>query len=425
MEDDRNKLLEVIGPGLVLAGSAIGVSHLVQSTRAGAMYGLALLGFILVSMLAKYPAFLFGPRYAAATGRSLLSGYRQQGWFAIGFFTFSTLSTVFVACAANLLITSGLVKVALGLDLGIFPIAVICSAAGMALLVIGHYRWLDWVIKVLVIFLTLCTIVATFISWPMIDFSVSGRLFPEHFDIATILFIAALVGWMPTPMDVPVWHSQWSVAKMRDTGKRPSLRQASIDFNIGYVMILVLALCFLVLGTAVMHGSGQEFSGNPTEFAAQVIGLYEESLGAWSGMVVGLAALAAMFSTYLTILDGFPRVLANLALIYMGAEEAVDEDAETDDRRHRYYWIIMAVMVIGALTITTFFLNGLSRLIDFAATVSFLGGPVFAYLNHRAIHGPEVPAQAHPGRGLRLWSQCGVFALTAFALLYIYFAFIN
>jgi Mn2+/Fe2+ NRAMP family transporter len=81
VEDDRNKLLEVIGPGLVLAGSAIGVSHLVQSTRAGAMYGLALLGFILVSMLAKYPAFLFGPRYAAATGRSLLSGYRQQGWY--------------------------------------------------------------------------------------------------------------------------------------------------------------------------------------------------------------------------------------------------------------------------------------------------------------------------------------------------------
>ena len=33
---------KVIGPGLLFAGSAVGVSHLVQSTRAGALYGLGL-----------------------------------------------------------------------------------------------------------------------------------------------------------------------------------------------------------------------------------------------------------------------------------------------------------------------------------------------------------------------------------------------
>ncbi len=33
------KLLQSLGPGLLFAGAAIGVSHLVQSTRAGADFG--------------------------------------------------------------------------------------------------------------------------------------------------------------------------------------------------------------------------------------------------------------------------------------------------------------------------------------------------------------------------------------------------
>ncbi len=32
---DLRKLLKVLGPGLLYAGAAVGVSHLVQSTRAG------------------------------------------------------------------------------------------------------------------------------------------------------------------------------------------------------------------------------------------------------------------------------------------------------------------------------------------------------------------------------------------------------
>ena len=35
--------LKKIGPGLLFAGSAIGVSHLVQSTKAGANFGFGLL----------------------------------------------------------------------------------------------------------------------------------------------------------------------------------------------------------------------------------------------------------------------------------------------------------------------------------------------------------------------------------------------
>ena len=75
-----NKLTRIyfsLGPGILLAATAIGVSHLVYSTRAGASYGFGLLWLIVVANLFKYPFFEFGPRYAAATGESLLQGYRK------------------------------------------------------------------------------------------------------------------------------------------------------------------------------------------------------------------------------------------------------------------------------------------------------------------------------------------------------------
>ena len=49
--------LEKLGPGLLFAGAAIGVSHLVQSTRAGADFGWGLLWGLLLINLFKYPFF--------------------------------------------------------------------------------------------------------------------------------------------------------------------------------------------------------------------------------------------------------------------------------------------------------------------------------------------------------------------------------
>ena len=59
--------LKSLGPGLLWAGAAIGVSHIVQSTRAGANFGFYLAAILIFSHFIKYPFFEFGPRYASAT----------------------------------------------------------------------------------------------------------------------------------------------------------------------------------------------------------------------------------------------------------------------------------------------------------------------------------------------------------------------
>ena len=71
--------LKKLGPGILFAGAAIGVSHLVQSTRAGADFGIGLIWALLLVNLFKFPFFQYGPRYANATGESLLDGYKKLG----------------------------------------------------------------------------------------------------------------------------------------------------------------------------------------------------------------------------------------------------------------------------------------------------------------------------------------------------------
>ena len=93
-------LLRTLGPGLLFAGTAVGVSHLVQATRAGADFGLTLLWLVILANVLKYPAFESGARYAAATGTSLLEGYRWRGRPALVLYLLVTLTTMCIVVAA-------------------------------------------------------------------------------------------------------------------------------------------------------------------------------------------------------------------------------------------------------------------------------------------------------------------------------------
>lgn len=408
---------KAFGPGLIFAGAAIGVSHLVQSTRAGAMFGLGMLLFIVLANLMKYPAFRFGPHYASATGTSLLEGYRRQGLWALIAYTLVTLGTMFSVLAAVTVVTASLVKVTLGLELEVVAISAILMAICAVLLVIGHYRWLDRITKLLVALLTVATIIAAASVLPRIEWT--GSWWPAEFDPKTIMFIAALVGWMPSAIDVAVWHSLWTLAKDEDSKQRASLKDSMLDFHIGYLGTAFLALCFMLLGAGVMHSAGIEPDPRAAAFAAQVIGLYKATLGPWAGPVIGIAAVAVMFSTTLTVVDGFPRAISTLVLRFRGPEKVGHGEFEARSSRLAY-WISMAVLCSGAIVLLAHFLESLAGFVDVATTLSFLTAPLLAVLNHRAIMSPEVPAEARPARWLWLLSWAGIVSLSGFAAFYIY-----
>lgn len=410
----KNKnFLKTLGPGLLWAGAAIGVSHLVQSTRAGAGFGFELVWIIILINIFKYPFFEFAPRYAAATGKSLIHGYNKLGKWAVILYAILTVATMFVLMAAITAVTAGLFSNVLGTKISMFAMSSIILIVTAAVVAIGKYSIIDNTVKFIIVLLAISAIIAV-IAALYSGFNPKPEL-SNHFNWGVkenIAFLLALAGWMPTAIDVSVWHSVWTVAKKEETGYAPKLKESLFDFNIGYIGTMVLSLAFLSLGALVMYGTGQELSPKGSVFAGQLINLFTANLGSWAYIIIAIAALATMVSTTLTCLDAYPRVLEPTTKILVPKL-----NLKSRTKQIRWFWLV--IVVIGTIVIFAFFMKNMKAMVDFATIASFLTAPVLGYMNLKVVTSKDFPKEARPKKFLIYLSIVGLFVLTAFGIYYI------
>lgn len=405
-----------MGPGLLYAGAAIGVSHLVQSTRAGAMFGFSLVWAVILANVMKYPFFHFGPRYATATGKSLIDGYMELGPVPMALFLVMTIGTIFTIQAAVTVVTGAIASRVFGIALPMWEWSAIVLAVAAMILISGKYSSLDAAIKVIIILLAISTVTAAVLG--LIHEPLEGKMADFNWDTAGIAFLIALMGWMPSPIDLSVWHSLWTLEKNKQMGSRASLKESLLDFNIGYWGTAILALAFVTMGALVMYGSGEQFAPQGAVFAGQFINMYTASLGQWAYPIIAIAALSTMFSTTLTCLDAMPRVLERSTLVLFPATREKDRD-------QRLYWIYLVILATGALVILGFFISSMQHMVTIATILSFLTAPALALMNHLVIFSKQVPREMQPGTGMRIYSWAGIVFLTAFSLLYLWTIFIK
>jgi Mn2+/Fe2+ NRAMP family transporter len=395
-----------LGPGLLWAGAAIGVSHLVQSTRAGAIYGFQLVGIILLINLFKYPFFEFGPRYASATGESLLHGYKRLGKWALVLYLLLTVATMFTLQAAITAVTAGLFSFVFPNSFNTVTWAIIILTTATIIVAFGKYSLLDKIIKFIIVLLAFSTIVAVIAAItkgfnPQPEFTTT---FDWGFnDIALLI---AFAGWMPSAIDISVWHSFWSVAKSKQGKHIPSVKESIFDFNVGYIGTAILSIGFLSLGALVMYGTGNTFSENGTVFAGQLIHLFTTNLGSWAYIFIAVAAL--------TCLDAYPRVLKPATELIFTKLKRNDSD-----NWNWLSWMWLIILISGTLLILLFFLKGMSFLVDLATTLSFLTAPVLGYLNFKVVMGKNVAQEHKPKRWLRILSWIGLIVLSAVSIYYL------
>lgn len=407
-------ILKTLGPGVLYAGAAIGGSHLVWSTRAGALYGFGLVWVVILVNVFKYPFFEFIQRYTAATGESVLAGYRRVGPWALWlFFAFAVVSSI-ANVAGVTVITAILANRLFGTSMPPLWWSERIIFVSMIILVVGHYALLDKVLKVIVSVLAISTVAAFSLAAFEGGHPQAGWEAPPVWDAAGIAFLLALMGWMPTPLDVGVWPSLWAAERRKQTGHEPTLREALIDFHIGYVGTGVLALFFLGLGALVMYGTGEDFGKTGIEFADRLFSLYTFSLGQWSFYVVAIAAFTCMLSTTITCVDAYPRTIHAALMLGLGH---TGRQAEREDP---LYWIIMALVVLGSLVVIGLFMEAIFTLLAVATVIAFLSAPILAVLNYAVIRHPHVPESARPPQWLIYLSWAGLLFLTAFSLLYLY-----
>lgn len=421
----RSTLRAALGPGILMAGAAVGVSHLIQSTRAGAEFGLLLLGLVLLACLLKYPFLEFGPRYAAATGEDLLVGYRRLGRWAISAYAIITAGTVWVIFAAVTVTTAALVSVVLGLTLSPSWLSLIVIGACALLLAVGQFKVLDLTMKIIMSALAASTVVAVIIAvgglpaQESVSFSASPDVL---WSAAGIAFALALLGWMPIPLDAAAWHSIWTLERASQTKVLPSVRHSVRDFQIGYVGATVLAASFLVLGALVMYGNSGFSDAGPV-FAGQLIDMYAATLGSWSRPLIAVAALTTMFSTTLAVADAFPRVIQAIWHAMRTTPRERDTSFTTAPSTRGFYATALVVTCAGAMLIIHYFGAHFTALIDFVTTVSFLAAPILAWMTFRVVTSAHMPAEHRPGPALRALSWSGLAFLTGLSLAWAWWRF--
>ena len=397
------KFFSILGPGLLYAGAAVGVSHLVQSTRAGAMFNFDLAGILILANLLKYPFFEFGPRYAIATGSNLVDGYRRIGLWAVILFALLTVLSMFVIQAAVTVVTVALLAFILNLTISITTLSIMILLVSMLILFFGKYSLLDKLIKFIIILLAVSTIVAVFYALGIEKIVTPQSLTSFHWKkSADILFLISFVGWMPAPIDVSVWSSVWNLAKVKQLGYMPDLKSALNEFRVGYIGTAVLALGFLALGALVMYGTGEKLSPKGVVFSEQLIRMYTTSIGKWSFWIISIAAFTTMFSTTITVLDAYPRVLTPVFQnLFPGKWEKIRN-------KENIMWIWMVIMILGTIAIIAFAAKSMVYMVTVATVLSFVIAPVMAWLNYRVVTDRHMPEYARPGLFLRVLSWTGI-----------------
>ena len=407
------------GPGILFACTAIGVSHLVQSTRAGADFGLMILGFVVLVTLLKYPFFEYGSRYANSTQTSIIDGYKKLGKPALWLYFLLTIASMFFVTGAVGFVTAGFFENLFGIDfLGGWTV-VILFAVCVGILAVGRYNALDSMIKIIAIVLLISTTSAfllTLYNGPIEP--VSGFEPKDLWDVSGIFFLLALMGWMPTAIDLSSWNSLWTLERMKQTNYKPKLKETLFEFRLSYLITGIFAVMFVTLGSFIFYGSGEELPNNNASFAHEIVTLYTRTIGDWSYVVIAASAFAVMFGTIIAVFDGYSRSLQRtVELIFATKEEKIHKKTRT------FYVIFLLVVSGGSLAVIFQFGNNLKELVDFATVLSFVIAPVIAIFNFRLVTGKFLDKIHQPSVLLRLLSFAGIIFLSGFALFFLIMKF--
>lgn len=394
--------MQALGPGILMATAAIGGSHLVASTQAGALFGWQLAWLILLVNVLKYPFFRFGVEYTLTRKESLLVGYQRKGrGYFYSFIVLNIIAAV-VNTAGVLLLTASLLQYALpghvSLTLLCWGILAVC----LLILLLGHYKALDTVAKLIMILLTFTTLIAVAIAWYNGAQAPQDYVGPSPWTLVSLGFLVALMGWMPAPIEISAISSLWLKAKQRHT--HITRAQGLFDFNLGYWLTAALALVFLSLGALVQYGSEQPIALAGSAFAQQLMNMYSSTIGDWARPLVALIAFLCMFGTTITVLDGYARTL----------HASFEQLGWIKHRSALNYWLI--AQAACGMAVILFFKAALAPMLTFAMTLAFLTTPVFAWLNYSLMRGNGAIVLSWP---LRLLSWAGLVYLSSFSVLFL------
>ncbi|MGO2420463.1 MAG: NRAMP family divalent metal transporter [Vibrio casei] len=408
-------LIRSLGPGVMMASAAVGGSHLVSSTQAGAIYGWQLALLILLVNLFKYPFFRAGVQYTVGTGQSLVEGYRQMGVGYLWLFNVLNFVSAFVNIAALLLFSSSLMGYFLPI---ILPLPLIASGILLVCLFIlgaGHFHALSTLSKVIMGVLVITTVLAVIIAASNGAVAPADYVSPSPWTMAAFGFIVIMMGWMPAPIEISCFNSLWLKSQSKE--QKVTARSALFDFNVGYIGTAILAIVFLSLGALVLNGSGEPLQTSGIGFSHQLVSMYTASIGEWSRYLIAVIAFFCIFGSTITCIDGYSRVLTESTLLL------TRKTSEAEPKKTKMLlggWMILVSLL--SYSVILFFTSSLMSMMHFAMILAFMTTPIFAVLNYLLVCRTPLPNNLKFSRKMKWLAYVGFVYLFGFLAAFIWWS---
>jgi Mn2+/Fe2+ NRAMP family transporter len=363
--------LLVLGPSLIWCGEYIGSGEVIIATRAGAILGPAVMWAVVGGIFLKFWIGLCGARYTVVTGEGMIDCFGRvpgpKNWLVWVVFVGQVASGI---CAVGALATAAATFLGSLVPFGdhtTFIWGAIVTAFAFTVAWTGGVSILKYIMTLLVTIIVVGVLYVAFYSLPPLRellFGLFGFHVPEIAPWATRAGLPAktaweeilpLMGWAAGGFASQVWYSYWvlgagyGMAGERRWGQpadekrlrtlsvdearqvRPWLRAVAFDATAALVIGTVVTLAFLLAGAGVLEpclsgrvaapaGSELEMVLSDPDLAMNLEGpklaltlslVFSTFWGRLGGTLFLVAGAAAMVSTQLGLLAGWPRLLAD------------------------------------------------------------------------------------------------------------------
>lgn len=348
-------ILAAVGPSMVWAAEYIGSGEVILATRTGAILGTTVLWALVVGVFLKFWIGMAGARYTVCTGEGMMDMFaRMPGprhwavWIVlVAHLVAGALSIGGVATAAGVFVSSLFPADGISGRFGAhFPTLCGWAVTFFALAVVwsGTFGILKKVMSVLVLIVVLGVIYVAVHVLPPLTELVAGLSFRapvvpdwalQFDDVSSNAWkeILPLLGWSAGGFASQVWYTYWvigagygatagrgygkpaDVAALRtmsgETAQRIKgwCRVLYSDATLAMVVGIVVTSAFLIAGAGILRPA--QIAPQGAQVALNLSSIFSSRWGAAGAFLFVLAGAAALISTQIGQLAGWPRLLAD------------------------------------------------------------------------------------------------------------------
>lgn len=342
-----NRILTILGPGLLVAAAGIGAGDLATASFAGSYLGTAVLWAALVGAFMKFVVTEGLARWQLASGTTLLEGVvsrfgRLPGWLFLIYllaWSFFVGAALMSACGAAF---HALIPVFDNAQTGKVVFGILSSLLGLALAWAGGYKLFSTIMKVCIVFMFATVIVTAVLLWPGSGEVLSGLFIPSipKADQEGLGWTVALMGGIGGTVTV-LCYGYW----IREEGRKGAeeLRNCRIDLTAAYVITALFGIAMVIIGSTIeVEGRGAGLLVTLSERLAETLG----PTGKWLFLI---GAASAVFSSLLGVWQAVPYLFADLWRLLRQNPQTASPCQPNNTRSIAYRGYLLAIALVPML----------------------------------------------------------------------------